>query len=39
MACGSYHVFLDRGLLLIRKQLNQWFLLIEVIFLILFDGV
>ena len=26
-ACGSYHDFLDRGLLLTRKLLDQWFLL------------
>ena len=30
-ACGSYQYFLDRGLLLIRKLLNQGFLLVEVI--------
>jgi len=29
-ACGSYHDFLDRGLLLTRKLLNQWFLLIKL---------
>jgi hypothetical protein len=29
-ACGSYQVFLDRGLLLIRKVLNQGFLLVKL---------
>ena len=29
-ACGSYQVFLDRGLLLIRKVLNQGFLLAKL---------
>jgi hypothetical protein len=29
-ACGSYQDFLDRGLLLIRKLLNQWFLLVKL---------
>jgi hypothetical protein len=29
-ACGSYQVFLDRGLPLIRKLLNQWFLLTKL---------
>jgi hypothetical protein len=28
--CGSYHDFLDRGLLLTRKLLNQGFLLIKL---------
>jgi hypothetical protein len=29
-ACGSYHDFRDRGLLLIRKLLNQGFLLVKL---------
>ena len=29
-ACGSYQYFLDRGLLLTRKLLNQWFLLVKL---------
>jgi hypothetical protein len=29
-ACGTYHDFLDRGLLLTRKLLNQWFLLVKL---------
>ena len=29
-ACGSYHDFLDRGLLLTRKLLNQEFLLVKL---------
>jgi len=29
-ACGSYHDFLDRGLLLTRKLLNQGFLLVRL---------
>ena len=29
-ACGSYNVFLDRGLLLIRKLLNHGFLLVKL---------
>ena len=29
-ACGSYQDFLDRGLLLTRKLLNQWFLLVKL---------
>jgi hypothetical protein len=29
-ACGSYHDFLDRGLLLTRKLLNQEFLLVNL---------
>jgi hypothetical protein len=29
-ACGSYHDFLDRGLLLIRKLLNKGFLLVKL---------
>ena len=29
-ACGSYQDFLDRGLLLRRKLLNQWFLLVKL---------
>jgi hypothetical protein len=29
-ACGSYKNFLDRGLLLIRKLLNQGFLLVKL---------
>ena len=29
-ACGSYQDFLYRGLLLTRKQLNQWFLLVKL---------
>jgi hypothetical protein len=29
-ACGSYHHFLDRGLLLTRKLLNQEFLLVNL---------
>jgi hypothetical protein len=28
-ACGSYQYFLDRGLLVIRKLLNQGFLLVK----------
>ena len=28
--CGSYHDFLDRGLLLTRKLLNQGFLLVKL---------
>jgi len=27
-ACGSYHDFLDRGLALTRKLLNQWWCLL-----------
>ena len=30
-ACGAYYDFLDRGLLLTRKILNQWFLLVKLI--------
>ena len=29
-ACGSYHDFLDRGLLLTRKVLNQGFLVVKL---------
>ena len=29
-ACGSYHDFLDRGLLLTGKLLNQWFLVVKL---------
>jgi hypothetical protein len=29
-ACGSYQDFLDRGKLLTRKLLNQWFLLVKL---------
>jgi hypothetical protein len=29
-ACGSYHDFLDRGLLLTRKLLNQGFLVVKL---------
>ena len=29
-ACGSYQDFLDRELLLTRKLLNQWFLLVKL---------
>jgi hypothetical protein len=29
-ACGSYHDFLDRGLLLTRKLLNQGLLLVKL---------
>jgi hypothetical protein len=29
-ACGSYQDFLDRGLLLTRKLLNPWFLLVKL---------
>jgi len=29
-ACDSYQDFLDRGLLLTRKLLNQWFLLVKI---------
>jgi hypothetical protein len=29
-ACGSYQDFLDRGLLLTRKLLNRWFLLVKL---------
>jgi hypothetical protein len=29
-ACGSYQGFLHRGLLLTRKLLNQWFLLVKL---------
>ena len=29
-ACGSYQVFIDRGLLLTRKLLNQGFLLVKL---------
>jgi hypothetical protein len=29
-ACGSYEDFLDRGFLLTRKLLNQWFLLVKL---------
>jgi hypothetical protein len=29
-ACGSYQDFLDRGLLLTSKLLNQWFLLLKL---------
>ena len=29
-ACGSYQDFLDRGLLLTRKLLNQWLLLVKL---------
>jgi hypothetical protein len=29
-ACGSYHDFLDRGLLLTRTLLNQGFLLVKL---------
>jgi hypothetical protein len=29
-ACVSYQDFLDRGLLLTRKLLNQWFLLVKL---------
>jgi hypothetical protein len=29
-ACGSYQHFLNRGLLLTRKLLNQWFLLVKL---------
>ena len=29
-ACDSYQDFLDRGLLLTRKLLNQWFLLVKM---------
>jgi hypothetical protein len=29
-ACGSYQDFLDRGLLLTRNLLNQWFLLVSL---------
>ena len=29
-ACGSYQDFFDRGLLLTRKLLNQWFLLVKL---------
>ena len=29
-ACGSYQDFLDRGLVLTRKLLNQWFLLVKL---------
>ena len=29
-ACGSYHDFLDRGLLLTRKLLNEGFLMVEL---------
>jgi hypothetical protein len=29
-ACGSYQDFLDRGLLLTRKLLNQWFLFVKL---------
>ena len=29
-AGGSYHIFLDRGVLLPRKLLNQWFLLVKL---------
>ena len=32
IACGSYQDFLDRGLLLTRKLLNQWFLLVKLKF-------
>ena len=31
-ACGSYHDFLDRGLLLTRKLLNQGFLVVKLEF-------
>jgi len=30
IACGSYQDFIERGLLLKRKLLNQWFLLVKV---------
>ena len=29
-ACGSYNVFLDRGLLLIRKLPNPWFPVVKL---------
>jgi hypothetical protein len=29
-ACGSYQDFLDRGLPLTRKLMNQWFLLVKL---------
>ena len=29
-ACGSYRDFLDREFLLIRKLMNQWFLLVKL---------
>jgi hypothetical protein len=29
-ACGSYHDFLDKGLLLTTKQLNQGFLVVKL---------
>ena len=29
--CGSYHDFIDTELLLARKLLNKWFIMVEVI--------
>ena len=33
-ACGSYHDFLDRGLQLTRKLMNQWFLVANYLYII-----